>query len=91
MNIKEGRAMLMAVRENLMMRMIARELLASWYHLLQLKYDKVYQFKKMHYENLLSSTLRNRIIISWHKITIRNADRRWYRMRDYVQSSSSSS
>ena len=31
MRIKEGRAIFMAVRENLLMRMIARELLASWY------------------------------------------------------------
>ena len=91
MSIKEGRAILVAVRENLNLRMIARELLDIWYRLLQLKYDKAYQFKKMHYENLFSSTLGNRIMIAWRKITIKNSDRRWYRMRDYVQSSSSSS
>ena len=91
MSIQEGRAILVAVRENLNVRMIARELLAIWYRLLQLKYDKVYQFKKMQYENLVSSTLGNRIMIAWRKITIKNSDRRWYRMRDYVQSSSSSS
>ena len=91
MSIKEGRAMLMAVRENLMMRIIARELLASWYRMLQLKYEKVIQFRKIQYEKVFSVELGDRIMIAWRKITIRNEDRRWYRMRDYVQSSSSSS
>ena len=86
MRIKEGRAIFMAVRENLLIRMIARELLTSWYQVVQLKYEKVIQFKNMHKPYYM----RDRIMQAWRKITKRNARRRWHRMRDYVQSSSSS-
>ena len=104
MRIKEGRAIFMAVRENLRIRMIARELLTSWYQVVQLKYEKVIQFKNMHkpyymrdrimqaWRNITkrNAHMRDRIMQAWRKITKRNARRRWHRMRDYVQSSSSS-
>ena len=69
------------------MRMIARELLATWYQVLQLKYEKVIQFRKIQYKKGFSVELGNHIIIAWRQITIRNADRRWYRMRAYVHES----